>query len=320
MAVQPGIDRAFSDMALDRKFTGSAQAYHGVFVTEDTLEQQCFDNLHLIVLGLLRQSLESVLRYTRLDIDSPDSNGRTALLWAAWRGDTESVRLLLEYGADVNKTDHESFTPLAKAAQAGHLATVRSLLQANASMHMATSQGWQPIHLASDSTTNAQEMVEELLAWGADPNAHGHGSDTPLHKAAKRGSTGTIASLLAHGATIDAICKNGTAAMVALYCWNEAAFLHLARAGARLDIVNDHGHNIAQLATWSASSQSWDLITEYAEKGTLDFIAMESCHDGHGIGHCFEVCRKLWFIGEKEDERTERAAFDRMVRACGGNR
>ncbi|KAF2645321.1 hypothetical protein P280DRAFT_441676 [Massarina eburnea CBS 473.64] len=102
--------------------------------------------------------------------------------------------------------------------------------------------------------------------------------------------------------------------MVALYCWNEPIFLFLARAGARLDIVNDSGHNIVQLSTWTASLESWKLISEKAKDGKLDCGYAKTLHDDHGIQHCFNTCRRSWYVGERVEEGVEKTAFDNMIR------
>ncbi|KAJ4352429.1 uncharacterized protein N0V89_007777 [Didymosphaeria variabile] len=292
-----------------------------LFTSDDVLAQQNFSDIHLVVLGLLSHDLESLLKTDCTEINLQDVNGRTPLLWAAWRSDIASVLLLLKYGADINKPDHALYTPLARAAQAGDLSTVEILLTAKAESHVRTSWDHQPIHLASENRLNGNGVVKALLEWGADSNAYSKGSGTPLHNAANRGSIHTMRTLIEHGTAIDAIGRNGsTAAMVALYCWNEPAFVHLASAGARLDVVNDSGHNILQLATWTASAKAWDLLIDRAESGSLGYIDVDALHDGHGIEQCYRKCRRLWYRGQRGDENLERAKFLLMIEICGFQR
>lgn len=321
MAVQPGIDRALCGLDLRRDNNPSKQTIHDFNVTDEAWDQQSFTNLHLAIFGRMPGTLSYILQKHKPDMDSPDANGRTPLLWAAWRGDTESVTLLLDNGADINKTDRESFTPLARAVQTGHLATVRILLQRKALVTTKTSKGHQPIHLASENKIHGHEVVRELFAYGADPNAYSPGSGTPLHNAANHGSIETIKLLLENGTDIDTIGENGdSAAMVALYCWNEEQFVYLAESGARLDVVNDSDHNIVQIAVWGASTKVWDLIIRRAEEGTLGYIDVHARHDGHDIEECYLQCRRLWYLGQREDPQLERARFDRMIDACGFQR
>ncbi|KAJ4296846.1 hypothetical protein N0V90_006894 [Kalmusia sp. IMI 367209] len=313
-----GIDRILSGMHLGRDNSANVQLYDNFGIIEKGRDQQCFSELHLIILQLSSKDLETVLKNDQTEVNSQDANGRTPLLWASWRGNIGNVIMLLKYGADINKVDHESFSPLARASQAGHLAVVQILLTEKASIDATTSWGHQPIHLASENKLNGHNVVDELLEWGANANAYSNDTGTPLHHAANRGSIKTIKLLLDHGVLIDAIGLNGsTAAMVALSCWNEPAFFQLANAGARLDIVSNSGYNIIQLAIWTASIKTWDLIIERAENHTLGHINVSALHNGHDIEQCFHGCRNLWFLGDRAKVHLERAKFKRMIEACG---
>jgi hypothetical protein len=71
-------------------------------------------------LSALRRLLEM-----RVEIDSRDSLGRTALMLATLRGHEEAVDLLLDNGADPNVADNRGTTPVqaAKAANAAAIVT-----------------------------------------------------------------------------------------------------------------------------------------------------------------------------------------------------
>lgn len=74
-------------------------------------------------LAVLRKLLEM-----RLDIDSRDDLGRTALMLATLRGHSEAVDLLLEKGADPNVADKKGVTPL-QAAREGKNAAIAAALE-----------------------------------------------------------------------------------------------------------------------------------------------------------------------------------------------
>ena len=59
-------------------------------------------------------------------------------------------------------------TPLAWAANKGGFDSVKLLLQSGADVRMANKDGWTPLHWASHSGHAA--IVELLLSYGADPN------------------------------------------------------------------------------------------------------------------------------------------------------
>lgn len=63
------------------------------------------------------------------DVNARDMDGNTALDWAAGEGHVEIVKLLLDRGADVNVKDKMlGFTPLMTATRSGHTEIVKLLL------------------------------------------------------------------------------------------------------------------------------------------------------------------------------------------------
>ncbi len=63
------------------------------------------------------------------DVNARAALGRTALLWAAYCGETACMQVLLATpGVDVNAADADGITPLAAAATLGHESCVRLLL------------------------------------------------------------------------------------------------------------------------------------------------------------------------------------------------
>jgi ankyrin repeat protein len=237
-------------------------------------------------------------------LDTPDVNGRTPLLWAAWRGDLDTMALLLQAKANIDKQDHQGYTPLARAAKAGHVQCVKKLLEYGASLTKPTGWGAQPIHLASDNKRNGLFVVQELVASGADPSAP---SDlgSPLHNAANRGSLGTVKYLVSKGVDIDLVDQDGDSpAMVALMCSNQSIFCYLVEAGAILNNTRKNGENILHIASWCGSSTIWEVITQAAKDGRLAGLDLKAKHEGHDVWHCLDKCRSLWYIGEAHDEKV----------------
>lgn len=64
------------------------------------------------------------------DVDAPDNDGRTPLHWAAYKGFTDTIRLLLVMDARYNLPDKEGCTPLHWAAIRGNGEACIVLLQA----------------------------------------------------------------------------------------------------------------------------------------------------------------------------------------------
>lgn len=259
-----------------------------------------------------------MLKHYPSDIDMPDVNGRTPLMWAAWRGDIQSLDLLLNARGDTNRTDidrkdREGYSALARAAEAGHLDCVRRLLEAGTSVHITDGWGLQPIHHACGNKANWLAIVEELLKKGADPNAPSE-NGTPLHEAANRGSLDTVKYLINSGADTDAQDSDGdTPAMVALVCWNESTFIYLAEAGAKLYLTDSMGMNVVNIAIRCASTGIWDAIIEFAREGRLDGLDLDAQHQGHDIHHCFHTCGDLVYVGKRRVKEEEERKFLSMI-------
>lgn len=98
-------------------------------------------------------------------------DGFTALHLAAFFGEEEAAKILLERGAEVNVVArHESIhvTPLHSAASASHQAIVKLLLEHGADPNAAQDGGFTPLHSAAQN--DDRDSVEALLEAGADPS------------------------------------------------------------------------------------------------------------------------------------------------------
>ena len=65
-------------------------------------------------------SVEQVLRDLGVDLDTQAEDGKTAAMWASFKGHVESVKLLHEMKADLNVRDKSVWTVIHYAAHNGH--------------------------------------------------------------------------------------------------------------------------------------------------------------------------------------------------------
>jgi ankyrin repeat protein len=178
----------------------------------------------------------------------PTPGAKTPLLYATRRGELAATRLLVEAGAALEQADADGVTPLTNAilnasiaaardAPSGkeHLAVAQYLLERGANVNSADWYGQTPLWAAVDvrnldvngpmrdnrmDRAAALELIIELLARGADPNARirehpserrfitGLGSlawvdftgQTPFLRAALAGDVTVMRLLLEHGA------------------------------------------------------------------------------------------------------------------------
>jgi len=111
----------------------------------------------------------TVLLENGADANATARWGRSALYLASEMGNKETVEQLLKYGADVNAASRYGKTPLYVAAENGHLEVVKLLVEDNAKVNQLTRYGKSPLSAAAAGGHDA--VVEYLLEQGADVNA-----------------------------------------------------------------------------------------------------------------------------------------------------
>ncbi|HXE75191.1 MAG TPA: ankyrin repeat domain-containing protein [Candidatus Xenobia bacterium] len=101
-------------------------------------------------------------------VHARDKEGSTPLHWAAWRGQVEAVRLLLEAGAEVNarnQNTHWGTTPLHAAAHGNQAAVAQLLLEYGGDVHSKNLNKRTP--LEETAIHDARAAAAVLRAAGA---------------------------------------------------------------------------------------------------------------------------------------------------------
>ena len=101
--------------------------------------------------------------------------GRSALWVAAYYGEEECLRLLLEAGASVDQPNRNGATPLWVACQGGYAACTAMLLASGARVDAPMRNGGTPLLVAVFA--NQPACVRQLLAAGADARRVFNGKD-----------------------------------------------------------------------------------------------------------------------------------------------
>lgn len=154
------------------------------------------------------QELERLLKSGTVSINEKTRGGYTALHIAVFHRHEESVRILLQYGADVNTYNYgQQSTPLVSAINSKDTNIILMLLEHGCDVNAYAHQDYIPLQLAV--RYNNSFNIEQLLLHGADPNAKNNSGETPLYMAIEYNrSNDIIALLLNHGADPDQLPKD----------------------------------------------------------------------------------------------------------------
>jgi uncharacterized protein len=194
--------------------------------------------------GVIGDALEDGVSYVGQTV--LPKGGWTALMYAARQGAAQAVAALADGGAELDAVDPDGATALALAVINGHADVTRLLLARGANPNIADRTGMTPLYAAVDLHTmqlgfgrpdpppstiaGSVEMVEALLAKGANPNARltgrilkrvytagdgklGKGA-TPYMRAARAGDVRLMQILLAAGADSSLAQDNGNSPLL----------------------------------------------------------------------------------------------------------
>jgi ankyrin repeat protein len=247
-----------------------------------------------------KEAVRSLLQ-RKVDVNSRQPDGATALAWAAHWDDVEIADLLIRAGANANAANDYGVTPLSLACLNGSSVMVEKLLAASANPNAALLTGETPLMTAA-RTGNVQavkallihgadvkarenrqgqtalmwasaekhpSVVKFLIEFGADVHAHSKGGFTPFLFAAQQGDLESARILLASGVKIndEATPADGSALEIATVSGHEAFALFLLDQGANPNAANRYGITALHYAILKGisliASVVWDPAAPY---------------------------------------------------------
>lgn len=168
--------------------------------------------------------MKTILAHTPASDDATDRE-KTALVEACRHGSFEAVVILLDHGVPHTFPNSNGGHPLRLAVTWRYMSVVRLLLSRG-----AVPDAWPEYPpMAFDlCRTGDVELLRELLAAGADPNARNAHMSSCLTLAAEYGHLECLKVMLEYGAEIKVVDRdNDTPMILALYCkhWDVVEFL-----------------------------------------------------------------------------------------------
>ncbi|KAL8912723.1 MAG: hypothetical protein Q9172_007453 [Xanthocarpia lactea] len=180
------------------------QALLPLFEDYDVINHWNLRQTHLIVLGWSSVDLATYLTISIDEVDVFDSWGRTPLMWAAWRGDSDSVAILLDHGADPQATSFDGNSVLIYATYGGDVECMSLILRTGADINHVSNSLLTPavrgFQLRDDPATAKLHIM-----WCAGMEASRHKKFTPLNIATLIGGVKRLAFLLECGASTRAL-------------------------------------------------------------------------------------------------------------------
>lgn len=241
------------------------------------------------------------------DVNVEIAGGETPLHLAANRGMLEAAQFLIAQGARTDAVTTRQETPLHFAAERGHEEVVELLLEHGASIGPRNSDGKTPYQLAQEEGRSAVGSL--LRARGAEHDPEDVIVDTSLHRAAAANDLQEIESLLAGGLDVAGTDQESKTPLHHAAEHGHAETVHLLLASrADVNARDTKGKTPLHYAADADSDDRRQLSTERGRASSL--IIGLSPFDGH-----FRVLRMLVEAGADLDaqDRSGRSALDYAI-------
>lgn len=194
---EPDLHERVLEEAFERAFTNVDLALVDFMATQGArLDEPAPGGLSRIDLAAEMGSPDLVSRLLEKGLTSngtEKSSGWTPLHFAATSGSLDTMRLLIDAGADVNAHDALGRTPLDLAAAYQNLAGVRVLLHHGASLDTADAMGNTPLHFAAGA--GFSPVVKELIAKGESVTIRNQAGQRPYDLAKSSGQAAVLGLL-----------------------------------------------------------------------------------------------------------------------------
>ena len=244
-----------------------------------------YSSLHAAVDGRCsKDTLQALIHHGAL-IDAARKDGTNALLRACKTGQSETVRFLLETGADVNIAKPNGNSCLHEAVY-GHCSseTLHKIIQKGVNVNDVNNKSETALIVACYKAQ--AEPVKLLLENGVNPNISDDYDYTSLHAAVYGCCTNvTLQDIITHEVHLNDQNNNGeTAVMLACLYRQQDSVRVLLEAGSGPNIPNDNGDTCLHAVVMRGCSKK--IIQALIDHGA-DVNATSRKHETALLGACF---------------------------------
>jgi ankyrin repeat protein len=231
-------------------------------------ERRIFSRIHQIVCKLLPLYLEIEIKKAPHRIDEPDTDGRTALHWAAARGDEKSVELLLRYGANPNTPDRIVQGPLRSSLKATEPGVLKLLIEYGANL-MQVDHWEQTCLQAAMYYTDPVAFGAPLIMGGIDVNAQDFRGNTALLEAVRMGHADAVDLLVDNGADVNIQDQSGINAFMEAVARNKNAMATKLLQSRFIDTatLDSRKQSILHYAAADAGTSMLQLLSTFNIEG-----------------------------------------------------
>ncbi len=251
----------------------------------DALRDLAFSmNPLYLAVKMRRPAIAELLLQSGIAPDAIGPDQRSALSLAAENADAPTLQLLIEGGANCALPEPGNFTALHHAVRAGSMAAIRALLAAGADANRRDrASGSTPLYLQIGRTDSPDHtaIIALLLEHSADPELPDGNRNTGLHLSCMRDDPSTAETLLARGATVDAlnnaglaplhyaVCAGNSALVVALLHQNANPPLRTKKQTRAPSRMRKHGQDLLQEVSLPKGSSIHDIARAAKKLGAL---------------------------------------------------
>lgn len=260
----------------------------------------------------------AALLRARVDVNSAQPDGATALAWAVHLGERAMADALLASGANVNTSDEYGETPLTLASANGDASMVERLLTAGARADASRWNGETALMMAAGA--GSLDAVKMLVLHGASVNAaEPRHRQTALMWAAAEGHSDVVRGLVEIGANTRAVSAGGFTALMFSVTKNDVASMAiLLAAGADPEATLPSGNTALMVAmSYGHTAAAAALLGGGAAIDARDRAGNTPLHVAAQQGD-LAIVNALLARGADPNVRTPRSSFPAAGRGGGG--